>query len=68
MSGIADGDVLVIIVAPTGEELSVDEDGIFILPAGADMMKVKHVRAAGERENGGVSVDLVKADGTASAI
>ncbi len=58
VQGMEEGDRLLVSFQPDAS-LSVEEDGIFRLPDGVEMVSVEHVEAA-TRENGGVCVDLVK--------
>jgi hypothetical protein len=53
-----EGDKLLVKFQPESS-LSVDEDGIFRVPDGAEMVSVEHVEVAA-RKNGGVCVDLVR--------
>lgn len=58
VQGMEEGDRILCKFRPD-DSLSVEEDGIFRLPAECEMVQVEHVTVA-SRKNGGVCVDLVR--------
>lgn len=58
--GMTEGDRLVAGFIPSGEKLSIAEDGVFTLPTEAELVQIEHTQLGVRENGGGVNIDLIK--------
>ena len=63
VQGMERGDWLNAFFLPQGESLSIVEDGLFLLPSGAEHVRVEHSELSLRGNGGGVNVDLTRVKG-----